>query len=1112
MSPWALSRPVAEQDIAGGALAIRVREVERTQDEEDNRSTSNIVTLGRRQIPSAPFIYTYSFFPGSSPPISTSVRGVTSAVNSLNVPEVLARHNDQLISRAKPLAPINEDSVEGLWRLSSNYGDDVTSNSGIRASIIPSTSYMVESPLDATAPQWPISTPRSTETSVAHTTTPELRLDIHKERRQSTMDSSTTLVTSPSSVISPNKKGKLARSATIDEEEMHTGFDWEISPPGKTLASLSTSGSSESLKPKPMVPNASSRYDRRESPKSDNIPIPAGPPSMNRGSNRARPEGWEMHVHPEGQPYFVRPRTEVYDIPVVTEANICDDVVKIRVVDLAQRLMDQFNSEGWHFKDPDVELFVTVSDDENDSGSYYFLHHGENVIFWLEKVTEEDIGDPLIASFSGSDHLRLHLHYFYWVHQEYFPHHLVAETFVSELIGVLGFNTVDKITCPTSTSSYDQKQLNAILKTVKYLKYSRGPARTAVVGRVWAEIYRARFINYHGELGARLFRTQFEVIEWKSRHPIMKLVFLVLFDAPSIHLTALCDLYAGKVLYAEGWRKCMDHLCKNWQDMILQATVLLTGCYIFFSANMSFLAIFNSTEQVIQENHAVTCSMVSTLLSTSSIVTGLLLVRKHREFIRLHAEEADAFLKSVSQTRLGLQPLAILYSLPYALLMWAMVSFIAAILLYAFQSGIGIASRIIISSLALALMAVLVWIIRSFWKDDFWLIDALILRHPVERPGSPSYLSSLFTPDGFPLKFNDAQCLYRSANIRNIIFKDNTLEVNIKLNTDKNYTDESGQLFIREDSQRNEIRRMPRRKAVLIAISYKGQKGEDGQDFELPAPLIDLEEIKRFIMKHQYTEENIVILADDGKLGHIPPTHDNIVNKLEDLVAGATAEDRYFVWYSGHGCQVINDKGKESDGRDECIMPCDWRYVEGTQRMSRDRYKNVILDDTLWKILVSSLPLEAQLIALFDCCNAGTMLDLPYNWPITPGLDKKPWRVPIRRPRRANSAGPGYLNLPYAKVGRPPRRQETCIHEAHIDFAKPFLAHVARLSHYFLADSMINSSLSLGLNIFFVRWTIIVAEHGWLLNDKEFYQNPNGPAVPKLREFAWESDVCAFNQ
>ncbi|KAF8524411.1 hypothetical protein BU17DRAFT_63395 [Hysterangium stoloniferum] len=221
------------------------------------------------------------------------------------------------------------------------------------------------------------------------------------------MDSSTTLVTSPSPVISPNKKGKLARSATIDEEEMHTGFDWELSPPGKTLASLSTSGSSESLKPKPMVPNASSRYDPRKSPESDNIPIPAGPPSMNRG----------------------RPRTEVYDTPVVTEANICDDVVKIRVVDLAQRLMDQFNSEGWHFKDTDVELFVTVSDDENDSGSYYFLHHGENVIFWLEKVTNEDIGDRLIAPFSGSDHLRIHLHHFYWVHQEYFPHHLVAETF-----------------------------------------------------------------------------------------------------------------------------------------------------------------------------------------------------------------------------------------------------------------------------------------------------------------------------------------------------------------------------------------------------------------------------------------------------------------------------------------------------------------------------------------------------------------------------------------------------------------------------------------------------------------------------------------------------------
>lgn len=42
---------------------------------------------------------------------------------------------------------------------------------------------------------------------------------------------------------------------------------------------------------------------------------------------------------------------------------------------------------------------------------------------------------------------------------------------------------------------------------------------------------------------------------------------------------------------------------------------------------MSFLAIFNSTQQVMQDNRAVTCSLVSTLASTISIVIGLLHVR-----------------------------------------------------------------------------------------------------------------------------------------------------------------------------------------------------------------------------------------------------------------------------------------------------------------------------------------------------------------------------------------------------------------------------------------------------------------------------------------------------
>ena len=78
----------------------------------------------------------------------------------------------------------------------------------------------------------------------------------------------------------------------------------------------------------------------------------------------------------------------------------------------------------------------------------------------------------------------------------------------------------------------------------------------------------ARSINYYGDRNARLYRTQIPDEEG-SPSIFMKLLFLLLFDAPSTYLINLRDLYVNQVLYAEGWRKYIESLCNNWHDMIL---------------------------------------------------------------------------------------------------------------------------------------------------------------------------------------------------------------------------------------------------------------------------------------------------------------------------------------------------------------------------------------------------------------------------------------------------------------------------------------------------------------------------------------------------------------
>ncbi|KAF8507527.1 hypothetical protein BU17DRAFT_100459 [Hysterangium stoloniferum] len=606
------------------------------------------------------------------------------------------------------------------------------------------TAKFVESPSSASASQCP-SLPSTSASVAAITPPPRPRLEINIGGRRSTADSLATLVASPSSFAPSWKKGKLSEPFTIGEEEECIGFELGETDLGDSLQVLHSSASSTFVtslasKPKPSNPELSRRYADRECPTSASVPIHAGPPSSTRGRYADIPPGWEMHIHPEGQPYFITKWTECPYFAVITENNVWEKDVATRVMDFVQLLFELLNAlDHGDFNGSDVDLVVSVDmAQDKDQDSYYFVHHERTSIFWLHDLPDGDDDYPFRDSFTGYDHLQLKIRKLYWRHQEYFPHRTVPDKWSTELISTLSFNVVDITTSPTHTCPYDRQTVDTILWSLKTIKEYHGLARTAIIGRVWAQIYEARFINYYGEPEARLHRKQIAIEGWATPHPLMKLVFLALFDAPSVQLSTLRELYSGKVLYAEGWQKCMGQLCESWGDMILQATVLLTGDRLsnvhlsskktnpcVLKANMGFLAVFNSTEQVVEENLAVTCSMASTLLSTASIVIGLLHVRKHKKFNRQQVTDSDEFLYRKSKSFLDLQPLAILYSLPYALLMWAMVSFIAAILLYVFKSGVSTHSEIILASLALSLGVTLIWVIQFFWKDDLKLEEDL---------------------------------------------------------------------------------------------------------------------------------------------------------------------------------------------------------------------------------------------------------------------------------------------------------------------------------------------------------------------------------------------------
>ncbi|CCX04421.1 Similar to Metacaspase-1; acc. no. O74477 [Pyronema omphalodes CBS 100304] len=58
-------------------------------------------------------------------------------------------------------------------------------------------------------------------------------------------------------------------------------------------------------------------------------------------------------------------------------------------------------------------------------------------------------------------------------------------------------------------------------------------------------------------------------------------------------------------------------------------------------------------------------------------------------------------------------------------------------------------------------------------------------------------------------------------------------------------------------------------------------------------------------------------------MAQLQPTRKNILSAMKWLVDDAQPNDSLFLFYSGHGSQVIDRDGDQVHGKDEAICPLD---------------------------------------------------------------------------------------------------------------------------------------------------------------------------------------------
>jgi len=154
------------------------------------------------------------------------------------------------------------------------------------------------------------------------------------------------------------------------------------------------------------------------------------------------------------------------------------------------------------------------------------------------------------------------------------------------------------------------------------------------------------------------------------------------------------------------------------------------------------------------------------------------------------------------------------------------------------------------------------------------------------------------------------------------------------------------------------------KKALLIGINYKEEAKLDGC-------INDAVAMKNMLIDaYGYTQNSVTVLRDDVQDEHILPTRINILNELKNIANESVNLDEVWIHFSGHGSYVKDDNNDETDGKDEMILPMDFK-TSGN-----------ITDDEL-RLQLNNM--KCMVYITMDCCHSGTIMDLPYKFPISNG-------------------------------------------------------------------------------------------------------------------------------
>ncbi|KAF8805781.1 hypothetical protein BYT27DRAFT_7168984 [Phlegmacium glaucopus] len=397
----------------------------------------------------------------------------------------------------------------------------------------------------------------------------------------------------------------------------------------------------------------------------DSFPIP---PLFMTFTESELPNQWVTFTHPDGAPYFL---DDSRKIPILTDVWMYDADSKTKLETYIEQIFSYI--EEYNIEIPEETCLVLELRNSGKCG-YYFVNHAKQCLFWLDEFNGLGFLGKVKVKYTPS-HIGHEMKSLYWLHNYLFPDLCpFPSSAISEIKDGFIHAIGNSLTSSRGLAPYSLDGLQKMLDLVNTIEASNSAqgelaaGSIAIISRFLHNFHHERFLHLHGQINARLTRGQ-------SIHPERQRSFLMrvcmpfhTFYGPMIYLRKLRKITVDGLVNGFVWKDLLGQLTADWREFTLYATVLL-------NANVAFLAIpsvDNSAHTSAHGSYGQVASYFSIASSIGAIVLGLLLVKTHNTSLDV------TFIVNRSASIYGLEILALMYSLPYALLMHALFFFLVA--------------------------------------------------------------------------------------------------------------------------------------------------------------------------------------------------------------------------------------------------------------------------------------------------------------------------------------------------------------------------------------------------------------------------------------------------